>query len=256
MMYQDQAVSPTSQWSLGSRIISDDGEWLHMDDAGTEGQGLWISWGGHADKEDGAWLAWGESADEKSGYWASWGNDGGSGGWVSWGSNDWSGGRGGGGGGARSRRSRMFAAGELRLALLHFISGQSRHGYELIKAIEELTGGGYAPSPGAVYPTLNLMVDEGVIKEAESEGARKNFEITKEGKSELDVRKGEVDALIAKLAAKSEGVAQEQAPDLFRAMGNLTTVLRNRARNGGMEKEAVEEIVDLIDELSRRIERL
>jgi len=180
--------------------------------------------------------------------------DGSSGGWVSWGSNDWSGGRG--GGGARSRRSRMFAAGELRLALLHFISGQSRHGYELIKAIEELTGGAYAPSPGAVYPTLNLMVDEGVIKEAESEGARKNFAITKEGKSELDVRKGEAETLIGKLAAKSEGAAQEQAPDLFRAMGNLSNVLRNRARSGGLEQEAVEEIVDMIDELSKRIERL
>ena len=150
----------------------------------------------------------------------------------------------------------MFAAGELRLALLHFIGGQSRHGYELIKAIEELTGGAYAPSPGAVYPTLNLMVDEGVIKEAESEGARKNFEITKEGQSELDVRKAEVEALIAKLEAKSESVVGAQSPDLTRAMGNLSNVLRNRARSGGLEQEAVEEIVDMIDDLSKRIERL
>ncbi len=178
------------------------------------------------------------------------------GGWSSWDSDDWPGGFGRGGRGGRGRRSRMFASGELRLALLHLIGEQSRHGYELIKAIEQLTGGAYAPSPGAVYPTLNLMVDEGVIKEAKSDGARKNFEATKEGKSELDVRSDEVEALIAKLAAKSDGPAKSAAPDLFRAMGNLANVLRNRARSGGLEKASVDEIVDWIDELAKRIERL
>ena len=59
----------------------------------------------------------------------------------------------------------MFGQGELRLALLKLVADQPRHGYELIKAIEELTGGDYAPSPGAVYPTLQLLADEGLIEE-------------------------------------------------------------------------------------------
>ncbi|MEO9463553.1 MAG: PadR family transcriptional regulator [Marinomonas sp.] len=166
------------------------------------------------------------------------------------------GGRRRGGRGAGRRRTRMFGQGELRLALLHLIAEQTRHGYELIKAIEELTGGAYAPSPGAVYPTLSLMVDEAVISEAASEGARKNFAITKEGSAELDVRAEEVAALLERLTAHGEDAQGPSSPDLFRAMGNLTSVLKNRARSGGLGKETLDQIVDLIDEMAKKIERL
>ena len=66
-------------------------------------------------------------------------------------------GSGGWGGGRGRDRKRMFEGGELRLVLLKLITDQPRHGYELIKAIEEMTGGDYAPSPGIVYPTLTLL---------------------------------------------------------------------------------------------------
>jgi len=77
------------------------------------------------------------------------------------------------GGGRRGRRTRrMFESGELRLVLLKLIADEPRHGYDLIRAIEELTGGEYAPSPGVVYPTLTLLQDMGLIEEAPGEGAR------------------------------------------------------------------------------------
>ena len=62
----------------------------------------------------------------------------------------------------------MFEGGELRLVLLKLIADEPRHGYELIKAIEEMTGGEYAPSPGIVYPTLTMLEDMGLIAEAKS----------------------------------------------------------------------------------------
>ena len=65
---------------------------------------------------------------------------------------------------------RMFESGELRLVLLKLIAEQPRHGYDLIRAIEEMTGGEYAPSPGVVYPTLTLLQDMGLIEEAAGEG--------------------------------------------------------------------------------------
>jgi Fe2+ or Zn2+ uptake regulation protein len=68
----------------------------------------------------------------------------------------------------RKRRGRMFGTGELRLALLALIAKEPRHGYELIRAIEDMTGGSYAPSPGAVYPTLQMLEEEGMIKPAKS----------------------------------------------------------------------------------------
>ena len=63
-------------------------------------------------------------------------------------------------------RRRMFGSGELRLVLLKLIADEPRHGYDLIRAIEELTGGDYAPSPGVVYPTLTMLADMGLIEEA------------------------------------------------------------------------------------------
>ncbi len=75
--------------------------------------------------------------------------------------------------GGRSRR--MFDGSELRLVLLKLIEEQPRHGYDLIRDIEERTGGAYAPSPGVIYPTLTMLDDMGMIEEQKSEGAKKLY---------------------------------------------------------------------------------
>ena len=158
--------------------------------------------------------------------------------------------------GRRQRRGRMFAAGELRLAMLALIAEKPSHGYELIKQIEEMIGGGYAPSPGAVYPTLQLLEDEGAIEEAEAEGAKKPFAATDQGRAELADRADEVEALMRRLGRHATSAERVRSPDLFRAMGNLANVLRNRARVGKLDEATINEIVDLIDEMAKRIERL
>jgi DNA-binding PadR family transcriptional regulator len=158
--------------------------------------------------------------------------------------------------GRRDRRGRMFASGELRLALLALIAENPSHGYELIKAIEEMTGGDYAPSPGAVYPTLQLLEDEGAIEEAEAEGAKKPFAATAQGREELEARKDEVEALMRRLGHHGERTTSVRSHDVFRAMGNLGSVLKNRARAGKLDERTINEIVDMIDEMAKRIERL
>ena len=166
----------------------------------------------------------------------------------------------------RKRRGRMFGSGELRLALLALINEEPRHGYELIRAIEDMTGGSYAPSPGAVYPTLQMLEEEGQIKPAkvkageddEDGSSKKPFKATKSGKAELAERADEVDELMGRLG--EHGIRAEKvkakSPDLFRAMGNLATVLKNRARAGKLDQKAIDEIVDIIDEVAKRIERM
>ena len=166
----------------------------------------------------------------------------------------------------RKRRGRMFAQGELRLALLALIDEEPRHGYELIRAIEDLTGGAYAPSPGAVYPTLQMLEEEGQIKPAKSKDAdeedegssKKPFKATKSGRAELEEREGEVEELMGRLNEHGDRAekVKERSPDLFRAMGNLATVLKNRARAGKLDQAAINEIVDIIDEVAKRIERM
>ncbi len=158
--------------------------------------------------------------------------------------------------GRRGRRGRMFGQGELRLALLALIADKPSHGYELIKEIEELTGGAYAPSPGAVYPTLQLLEDEGAIEEAEAEGAKKPFAATQAGRDELDARKDEVEGLMRRLGRHGERTTTVRSHDLFRAMGNLGTVLKNRARSGKLDEATINAIVDMIDEMAKRIERM
>ncbi|AWW74060.1 transcriptional regulator [Erythrobacter sp. KY5] len=166
----------------------------------------------------------------------------------------------------RKRRGRMFGTGELRLALLALIAKEPRHGYELIRAIEDMTGGSYAPSPGAVYPTLQMLEEEGLIKPAkvkesaddEDASSKKPFKVTKAGKAELADREDEVEELMGRLgehAVRAEKV-KAKSPDLWRAMGNLATVLKNRARAGKLDQKAIDEIVDIIDEVAKRIERL
>ena len=168
----------------------------------------------------------------------------------------------------RKRRSRMFGQGELRLALLALINEESRHGYELIRAVEDMTGGAYAPSPGAVYPTLQLLEDEGLIKAAKPKSkktdeeadasSKKPFKTTKAGKAELAERSDEVDKLMGRISEHGDRAerVKERSPDLFRAMGNLGTVLKNRAKAGKLDQTAINEIVDIIDEVAKRIERM
>src|SRR4029079_16439956 len=85
-----------------------------------------------------------------------------------------------GGGGDWFRVGRMLAQGDLKLLALALIAEQPRHGYELIKLIEEKTSGWYSPSPGVVYPTLTFLEEAGYVT-AESEGAKKRYTITEEG---------------------------------------------------------------------------
>src|SRR5678815_2601378 len=93
------------------------------------------------------------------------------------------------------RAGRMLAQGDLRLLALALIAEQPRHGYELIKLIEEKTSGFYSPSPGVVYPTLTFLEEAGYVT-AESEGAKKLYTITAEGRAYLDENRGFVDAVL------------------------------------------------------------
>ncbi|WP_230558808.1 PadR family transcriptional regulator [Sphingomonas segetis] len=165
----------------------------------------------------------------------------------------WSGGRGGHRRGRRARR--MFEGGELRLVLLKLIADEPRHGYDLIRAIEELTGGEYAPSPGVVYPTLTLLQDMGLIEEAAGEGPRKPFQVTDEGRAHLEERADEVEALIERLADLKPH-RSEAGPAIGRAVRNLMTALTHRVGRDGLDDDLLHEIAAILDEAAQRIERV
>lgn len=98
--------------------------------------------------------------------------------WGSWGNwGPWAGWQG------MGRWGRLFAPGELRLALLSLLEDGPKHGYELMKTLEARTGGTYRASAGAVYPTLQQMEDEGVVTSEQKDGKRV-YQITEAGRAE------------------------------------------------------------------------
>jgi DNA-binding PadR family transcriptional regulator len=96
------------------------------------------------------------------------------------------------------RGRRMLAQGDLRLIALALIAEQPRHGYDIIKVLEEKTADWYSPSPGMVYPTLTYLEEVGYVT-AQTEGAKKLYTITEEGRAHLEENRALVDAVMKRL---------------------------------------------------------
>ena len=176
-----------------------------------------------------------------------------SGRWGKWGPFEWDFGDGPGGWGrGRRGRRRMFESGELRLVLLKLIADEPRHGYDLIRAIENLTGGEYAPSPGVVYPMLTMLEEMGHATVV-TEGARKLYTITEEGSKALAENRAQVDALFARMDQVRGEQAGERAQQIERAVANFRMALR--MKKGPLTEEQIHAITDIIDAAAKQIER-
>jgi DNA-binding PadR family transcriptional regulator len=103
------------------------------------------------------------------------------------------------------RARRMLAQGDLRLIALALIAQAPRHGYEIIKQLEEKTADWYSPSPGIVYPTLTYLEEAGYVT-ASAEGSKKLYTITDEGRAYLEANRELVDVVLDRLAAFGERV--------------------------------------------------
>lgn len=155
--------------------------------------------------------------------------------------------------GHEGRRGRIFDQGDLRLVMLALIAEHPRHGYDVIKALEEMTGGEYSPSPGVVYPTLTLLQEQGLADIVEADG-KKLYGATDAGRAALEADKPAVDAIFARVAeyaARTSSVA----PRMLRAMENLRTALRLKLAQGGLNEERLAAIVKTIDDAAAAIER-
>ena len=105
------------------------------------------------------------------------------------------------------RAGRMLAQGDLRLVALALIAEAPRHGYEIIKLVEEKTADWYSPSPGIVYPTLTYLEEAGYVTAA-SEGSKKLYTITDEGRAYLETNRDLADVVLDRLAALGERISR------------------------------------------------
>ena len=108
-----------------------------------------------------------------------------------------------GGIGGNFRVGRMLASGDVRLVALYLIEQQARHGYDLIKAIEERSNGVYSPSPGIVYPALTYLEEAGYVTSS-AEGNKKLYAITDEGRAHLNENRDAVASTLDFLARTGE----------------------------------------------------
>ena len=161
------------------------------------------------------------------------------------------GGRGHGGG----RDGRIFDHGDLRWVVLALIAERSRHGYELIKEIEERVGGAYSPSPGVIYPTLTLLEETGLIAAQESEGGRKLYAITPEGEAQLGAHRPAVEKLFERMAGVRERSAGGVSPPVRRAMENLRTAIRLKLEQGPLDETQAQRLAEALDAAALAIEQ-
>lgn len=148
-----------------------------------------------------------------------------------------------GGGRGRGPRARK---GEVRGAILSLLAEGPHSGYSLIKGIAEKTGGVWRPSPGSVYPTLQLLLDEGLITTTATTGTRSDYRLTDEGRAYVDSHADEL--------ASAFGAAEQtwdEHGELFASIGKLAVVIRQLAAEGNADQRA--KAVSQIDELRRSL---
>ncbi len=141
-----------------------------------------------------------------------------------------------GGGRGRERGPRVFESGMLRYLVLQRIAEQPRHGYEIIKAIEEASGGSYIPSPGMIYPMLSMLEDLGYL-DVVRQGNRKLHSITSEGRVFLHENRAFAEAVEARITSRRvscSGVVRTRMQALKEALA--TRVLGQNLSGEQLEK--------------------
>jgi len=159
--------------------------------------------------------------------------------------------RGGGG-----RLGRMFAHGDLHLVILHLIAEKPRHGYEIIKAIEDRVAGAYSPSPGTIYPALTLLEEQGYVAQPDpAQGGKKLYALTDEGQRYLEHNQTALAALLTRMDLARRENQHTISPQILRAMENLKMALRLKGDGTPMSDEQLARIVEVLDEATRKIEQ-
>jgi DNA-binding PadR family transcriptional regulator len=150
---------------------------------------------------------------------------------------------------------RFFAHGDLRLVILRLIAEKPRHGYEIIKEIEERVAGAYSPSPGVIYPTLTLLEELGYVAVSPGEGARKLHTITDAGRTFLAANGPAVDALFARMEEASAARGGGPAPQILRAMENLKLAVRLRLGRGPLSEGQITAVTAALDAAAVTVEQ-
>ncbi|WP_180161575.1 PadR family transcriptional regulator [Acinetobacter sp. YH12040] len=153
-------------------------------------------------------------------------------------------------------RKRLFEAGHMKLLVLHLISQSPKFSYDIIKDVGAIVGGGYSPSTGTIYPTLNYLEEQQYIHAELNAEDRKQYSVTQSGLVHLDAEKATVEKILCRFDTRKQIHNNEKYVDIKRAMENLKASLRIKIQHSELTPEQVYAIAEKIDQAAVEISRM
>jgi DNA-binding PadR family transcriptional regulator len=156
----------------------------------------------------------------------------------------------------RGRAGRMFEQGDLKYVILRLLEEKPRHGYEVIKELEDRFGGAYSPSPGTVYPTLTMLEDMGYARATQEEGGRKIYSVTPEGSAYLKEHSTTVDSIFQRIAEFMEGFLDKPMMDVTTAARRVARSAFAQASRNVNDKAKLERIREVLARAAAELEEM
>ncbi|MEW6365394.1 MAG: PadR family transcriptional regulator [Acidobacteriota bacterium] len=143
------------------------------------------------------------------------------------------------------RRQQWFESGEMKYVILRLLKEKPRHGYEIIKALEERMGGWYTPSAGTIYPTLQLLEDQGYVRIVEQDG-KKIYHITPEGEKFLEENRSTIEEIMDRLRESFENFSRGHIGEVNETFGRLASLVYRSVWRRGPHDERTRKIVEIL----------
>jgi DNA-binding PadR family transcriptional regulator len=151
---------------------------------------------------------------------------------------------------------RFFGRGDLKYIILDLLKDQPRHGYDIIRALEERMRGRYRPSPGSVYPTLQMLEDLGYVTANQQEG-KKVYSITDEGRRYLSEQQSTVDDIRSRITAGWDAASRPEVADLMHELQMLGRALFRHGTRGALQDPArLQQLREIVARARREVETL
>jgi DNA-binding PadR family transcriptional regulator len=148
---------------------------------------------------------------------------------------------------------RFFGRGDLKYVILELLKDQPRHGYDIIRALEDRMRGYYRPSPGSVYPTLQMLEDLGYVSSTQQEG-KKIYTITDEGRRYLTEQQSTVDDIRSRITAGWDAAQRPEVSDLMHEVQQLARALFRNGTRSLQEPERLKQLREIVSRARAEVE--
>lgn len=155
--------------------------------------------------------------------------------------------------GPRHRRRQWFESGDMKYVILKLLREKPRHGYEVMKDLEGQMRGCYSPSPGTVYPTLQWLEDEGLVRAKDVDG-KKVYEITEAGRKFLEEHKDVVSDIFDRVSDAVEEALGGSMAELNQGVARLMKTVYKRGWHGN--DDVRKKIAAILDRAAKEIEEV